>query len=78
MNDLLMKDVEFNFDEHCLESFQKNLKEALVFALIMQHIDWSVPFEIICDACDYTIDAVFEKNKDKKYACYVLCEQDLG
>ncbi|MCH94683.1 hypothetical protein A2U01_0015646 [Trifolium medium] len=38
---LLMKDAEFVFDEHCLESFQ-NLKHTLISAPIMQPPDWNL------------------------------------
>ncbi|GKF11770.1 reverse transcriptase domain-containing protein [Tanacetum coccineum] len=34
-------------------------------ALIMIKPDWSLPFEIICDASDYTVRAVQRKRKDK-------------
>lgn len=52
-----MKDVEFNFNDKCLEAF-KLLKLALISAPIMQPLDWNQPFEIMCDASDYVVDAV--------------------
>lgn len=54
---LLIKDVEFNFEEHFLESFQKT-KEALISTLIMQPPYWSIPFEIMCDANDYGVGSI--------------------
>ena len=54
---LLMKDVEFDFDDKCLKAFNQ-LKTALVFAPIMQPPDWRLPFEIMCDASDYAVGAV--------------------
>lgn len=37
----------------------------------MQPPDWSLPFEIMCDACDYAIRAVLAKRRDKKlYVVY--------
>jgi hypothetical protein len=54
---LLMKDVEFIFDEQCLECFHK-LKQALISTPIMQPPDWSLPFEIMCDASDYAVGVV--------------------
>jgi hypothetical protein len=44
---LLQKDVAFNFDEKCLAAF-RTLKSALVSAPIIQHTDWSQPFEVMC------------------------------
>ncbi|XP_048621486.1 uncharacterized protein LOC125591380 [Brassica napus] len=62
---LLCKEIIFNFDEECLEAFKK-LKEELTSAPIVQPPDWSLPFEIMCDASDYAVGAVLGKKKDKK------------
>jgi hypothetical protein len=48
----LQKDVAFDFDEKCLATF-RTLKSSLVSAPIIQPLDWSQPFEIMCDASDY-------------------------
>jgi hypothetical protein len=63
---LLAKDVPFEFDDACLKSFNI-LKEALIFAPIIQPPDWSIPFEIIYDASDYAVGAVLGQTKDKKH-----------
>jgi RNase H-like domain found in reverse transcriptase len=60
-----MKDVDFNFDEHCLEAFCR-LKKALVSAPILQLSDWKLPFEIMCDASDYAVGAVLGQRVEKK------------
>jgi hypothetical protein len=60
---LLQKDVAFNFDEKCLATF-RTLKSALVCAPIIQPLDWSQPFEIMCDASDYAVGAVFGQRKE--------------
>jgi len=64
MTRLLAKDVPFEFDDECLESFNI-LKEALTSAPIIQPPDWSLPFEIMCDASDFVVGAVLEQTKDK-------------
>jgi hypothetical protein len=61
---LLAKDTPFNFDEACHEAFQK-LRSLLSSAPIMQPPDWSLPFEIMCDASDFTMGAVLGQHVDK-------------
>jgi hypothetical protein len=60
---LLQKDVAFNFGERCLAAFL-TLKSVLVSAPIIQPLDWSQPFEIMCDASDYTVGAVLGQRKE--------------
>ncbi len=62
---LLLKDAEFIFNDECLKAFQQ-LKTALISAPIIKPPDWSLPFEIMCDASDYAIGAVLGQRKDKK------------
>ena len=54
---LLNKDIEFNFDNDCLHAFNR-LKKELISAPIMAAIDWSLPFELMCDASDFALGAV--------------------
>ena len=42
------------------------LKKALIPAPIIQPLDWSLPFEIMCDASDYAVGAVLGQRVDKK------------
>jgi hypothetical protein len=60
---LLQKDVAFDFDEKCLVAF-RTFQSALVSAPIIQPPDWSQPFEIMCDASDYTIRVVSGQRKE--------------
>jgi hypothetical protein len=60
---LLQKDVAFDFDEKCLAAF-RTLKSSLVSAPIIQHPDWSQPFEIMCDASDYAVGAILGQRKE--------------
>nr|GEW06845.1 reverse transcriptase domain-containing protein [Tanacetum cinerariifolium] len=57
MTQLLMKDAKFDFSEDCKKSFSK-LKEKLTTAPIIISPDWSVPFELICDASDFAVGAI--------------------
>lgn len=65
LTNLLMNDVEFVFDEKCLEAFEL-LKNALITAPIMQPPYWRKPFEITCDASDYAIGAILRQRTDKE------------
>ena len=66
LTSLLAKDVPFNFDDECLNSFHI-LKKALVLAPVIQPPDWSLPFEIVCDASDFAVGAVLGQTKDRKH-----------
>jgi hypothetical protein len=61
---LLGKDTPFNFDEACHEAFQK-LRSLLSSAPIMKPPDWSLPFEIMCDASDFAMGAVLGQRVGK-------------
>nr|GEU72870.1 hypothetical protein VITISV_032805 [Tanacetum cinerariifolium] len=62
---LLLKEAQFDFNESCFKAFNM-LKQKLVEPSIMQSLDWSKPFEIMCDASDYVVGAVLEQRVDKK------------
>ncbi|CAN6580892.1 unnamed protein product [Malus baccata var. baccata] len=62
---LLQKDASFDFNEACEEAF-KHLKTLLTSAPIITPPDWSIPFELMCDASDYAIGAVLGKRKNKQ------------
>ncbi|CAL9005408.1 unnamed protein product, partial [Prunus brigantina] len=61
---LLAKDAVFEFDETCMEAFT-TLKKELTSAPIIIALDWSLPFEIMCDASDFAIGAVLGQKKNK-------------
>jgi hypothetical protein len=73
---LLAKDVPFEFDDACLTSFEI-LKKALILAPIIQPPDWSLPFEIMCDASDYVVGAVLGQTKDKKHHAIAYASKTL-
>jgi hypothetical protein len=61
---LLAKDIPFQFDEACHEAFQK-LQSLLSSAPIMKPHDWSLSFEIMCDASDFAVGAVLGQCEGK-------------
>ena len=65
LTSLLAKDVPFIFDDECLNAWEK-LKMKLISAPIISAPDWSKPFEIMCDAFDFTIGAVLGQHVDNK------------
>jgi hypothetical protein len=79
---LLQNDVAFDFDEKCLAAF-RTLKISLVSALIIQPLDWSQPFEIMCDASNYAVGAILGQRKEARvhavyYSCKTLNEAQLN
>ncbi|XP_075108961.1 uncharacterized protein LOC142180786 [Nicotiana tabacum] len=54
---LLEKDAKFVFDEKCLKAFEE-LKQKLTTTPIFVTPDWSLPFELMCDANGVAIGAV--------------------
>ncbi|CAN6685894.1 unnamed protein product [Malus baccata var. baccata] len=79
---LLQKEVAFEFTKKCKASFNQ-LKELLTTAPIIVPPDWSLPFELMCDASDYALGAVLGQRKDKKphviyYASRTLNDAQLN
>ena len=62
---LLQKEVAFEFNEECEKAF-KLLKNKLTTAPIILPLDWTLPFELMCDASDYAIWAVLGQRKNKQ------------
>lgn len=79
---LLQKDVPFVFNDECEKAFN-HLKKLLTSAPIIVPPDWSLPFELMCDASDYAIGAVLGQRKDKQphviyYASRTLNDAQLN
>ncbi|CAN6554891.1 unnamed protein product [Malus baccata var. baccata] len=79
---LLQKEVAFEFDDACSTTF-KQLKEALTSTPIITPPDWSLPFELMCDASDNAIGAVLGQRKNKQphviyYASRTLNDAQLN
>ncbi|KAK8605127.1 hypothetical protein V6N13_082583 [Hibiscus sabdariffa] len=61
---LLEQGKQFEFDEECIKAFE-TLKSKLVTAPIVEPPDWTLPFELMCDASDYAAGAVLGQRKGK-------------
>ncbi|GJU43751.1 reverse transcriptase domain-containing protein [Tanacetum coccineum] len=62
---LLKKDTSFEFNDECQNAF----KEKLTCAPLIVSPNWSVSFELMCDASDFAVGAILEFNikiKDRK------------
>nr|GEX46628.1 reverse transcriptase domain-containing protein [Tanacetum cinerariifolium] len=57
MTQLLEKETPFVFSKNCIDAFE-TLKKKLTEAPILVVPDWNLPFELMCDASDFTIGAV--------------------
>nr|GEX60810.1 reverse transcriptase domain-containing protein [Tanacetum cinerariifolium] len=66
MTRLLEKDTPFIFSQECVDAFQ-TLKRKLTEAPILIAPDWDMPFELMCDASDFSIGAVLGQRQDKHF-----------
>nr|GEY75631.1 reverse transcriptase domain-containing protein [Tanacetum cinerariifolium] len=66
MTHLLEKETSFVFSKDCIDVFE-NLKKKLTEAPILVVPDWNLPFELMCDASNFTIGAVLGQRKTKHF-----------
>nr|GEW61648.1 reverse transcriptase domain-containing protein [Tanacetum cinerariifolium] len=66
MTHLLEKETPFVFSKECVDAFD-TLKKKLTEAPILVVPDWNLPFELMCDASDFTIGAVLGQRKIKHF-----------
>nr|GEV56348.1 DNA-directed DNA polymerase [Tanacetum cinerariifolium] len=59
-------ETPFVFSKECIDAFN-TLKKKLTGAPILVVPDWNLPFELMCDASDYTIGAVLGQRKSKHF-----------
>nr|GEY76371.1 reverse transcriptase domain-containing protein, chloroplastic [Tanacetum cinerariifolium] len=57
MTHILEKETPFLFSKDCIDAFETH-KKKLTEASILVVPDWNLPFELMCDASDFTITAV--------------------
>ena len=68
--ELLEKDSNFFWDDRCQASF-KGLKLHLTTVPIVRAPNWQLPFEVMCDASDFSIGAILGHREDgKPYVVY--------
>ena len=72
----MAKDVPFEFDDACLQSFEI-LKKALISAPIIQPPNWSLPVEVMCDDSGYAMGAVLGQTKDEKLHAIAYASKTL-
>ncbi|KAK8670782.1 hypothetical protein V6N13_037399 [Hibiscus sabdariffa] len=76
---LLEQGMPFDFNTTCLEAFNQ-LKEKLVFAPIVVPLDWTLPFELMCDASDYAVSYLIGTkvtvHTDHSAIKYLLAKKD--
>ena len=66
LSSLLVKGTPFDFDQQCVPAFSI-LKDRLVSAPIVVALDWDLPFELMCNASDYTIRAVLGQKRERLF-----------
>ncbi|GJV06707.1 reverse transcriptase domain-containing protein [Tanacetum coccineum] len=72
MTHLLEKETPFIFSNECIESFNL-LKKKLTEAPILVAPDWDLAFKIMCDASDYAVGKISQKDERPQNAIQV-CE----
>ena len=76
LSNLIQKEVLFDFNDPCKETFNK-LKQALTITPIIQPHNWSLPFELMCDASDVAIRAVLGQRKDRIFQAIYYASRTL-
>ncbi|XP_060212098.1 uncharacterized protein LOC132639678 [Lycium barbarum] len=61
---LLKKEAKFEFDDKCRKAFDE-FKERLTSAPVIVTLDWSLPFELMCDTSGFAIGVVLGQRHNK-------------
>ena len=77
MTHLFSKDVDFGLDENVKKSFLK-IKESLNNSAILQAPNWDFPFELMCDASDFSVGVVLGQRINKKPVAIYYARKTLG
>ena len=54
------------------------LKEVVIEAPILQPPNWSLPFEIYCDASEFLVGAVLGQRKEQKHVAIFYASKTLN
>nr|GEX54078.1 reverse transcriptase domain-containing protein [Tanacetum cinerariifolium] len=81
MTYLFEKETPFVFSKDCIDAFE-TLKKKLTEAPILVFPDWNLPFELMCDASDFTIGVVLGQRKTNhfqpiRYASKTMTEAQI-
>nr|GEV38336.1 reverse transcriptase domain-containing protein [Tanacetum cinerariifolium] len=63
---LLEKDTPFEFSDDCQKAFEI-LKKKLTCSPVIVSPNWNLPFELMCDASDFTVRAVLGQKDGKNF-----------
>ena len=77
MTKLLEKDYVFDFNADCIKAFE-TLKSQLTSAPIMVAPNWSLPFELMCDASDFAVGAVLGQREGKHFRPIYFASKTLN
>nr|GFB29425.1 reverse transcriptase domain-containing protein [Tanacetum cinerariifolium] len=66
MTHILERNSPFIFSNECIQAF-KTLKDKLTEAPILIALNWDQPFELVCDASDYTVGAGLGQRIEKHF-----------
>lgn len=73
---LLKKDVKIVFTTECFEALN-SLEKMLSTVPIITSLDWTIPFELMCDATDFAVGAVLDQRKDKVFHNFYYASNTL-
>ncbi|GKD51882.1 reverse transcriptase domain-containing protein [Tanacetum coccineum] len=66
MTHLLEKNTPFIFSDECIQAYE-TLKKKLTEAPILIAPNWDLPFELMCDASDFSIGALLGQHREKHF-----------
>ncbi|RDX85012.1 Retrovirus-related Pol polyprotein, partial [Mucuna pruriens] len=67
----VLEDVDFNFDQPCIEAFQE-LKSYLTSTPILQAPNWEYPFELMCDTSNSALGAILGQRVEAGKQSYMI------
>ncbi|GJT99332.1 reverse transcriptase domain-containing protein [Tanacetum coccineum] len=72
-----IKDTPFEFDDECQKAFEL-LKEKLTCDPVIVSPNWNLPFELMCDASDFTVEAVLGQKDGKNFHLIYFASKTLN